>query len=43
VLAFCLGVKVTIVVLKFSDTMTSKSWQKINTGARSNPNKVLIG
>jgi hypothetical protein len=28
VLAFCLGVKVTIVVLKFSDTMTSKSWQK---------------
>jgi hypothetical protein len=27
VLVFCLGVKVTNVVLIFTDTMTSKSWQ----------------
>jgi hypothetical protein len=28
VLVFCLGAKVTIVVLIFADTMTLKSWQK---------------
>jgi hypothetical protein len=28
VLVFCFGMKVTIVVLIFSDTMTLKSWQK---------------
>jgi hypothetical protein len=42
-LAFCLGVKVTIVVLRFSETMALKTHQKINTGLISNPNKVLVG
>jgi hypothetical protein len=31
VLAFCLGVKVTIVVLTYPDNMALKSHQKINT------------
>jgi hypothetical protein len=42
VLVFCLGVKVTIVVLMFSDTMTLKSWQKISTWLKSNANKDLV-
>jgi hypothetical protein len=43
VLVFCMGVKVTIVVLIFADTMALKSHQKINTGLRSNANKHLVG
>jgi hypothetical protein len=43
VLAFCLGVKVTIIVQRFSETMTLKSHQKINTGLSYNPNKDLVG
>jgi hypothetical protein len=42
-LVFCLGVKVIIVVQRFSETMALKSHQKINTGLSYNPNKVLVG
>jgi hypothetical protein len=42
-LVFCLGVKVIIVVLIFSETMTFKSRLKISTKPGFNANEDLVG